>query len=201
MTRNYSHTADALPAGNRPVTLSFDSRKAQVKFFQGTWIFKRSENEYERISIGRFGGVRSDRKYQLNGQWKTGIDGLELTWDDGMRGQLLKIGDAFVYLEFAAGRPLDGIPNRILNVAPTLLDRLGDPSQVAYQRAANIVTAASQHPANPAKPKRPAQAFNNAPWWWPLWTDPKQEETAEPALIPETETERPADKKSWIWPF
>ena len=63
-----------------------------------------------------------------------------------MRGQLLKIGDAFVYLEYAAGRPLDGIPNRILNVAPTQLDRLGDPSQVAYQRAANIVEAASQYP-------------------------------------------------------
>ncbi|MGB0418187.1 MAG: hypothetical protein ACPGF8_01220 [Opitutales bacterium] len=201
VTRNYSHTADALPAGNRPATLSFDSRKAQVKFFQGTWIFKRSANEYERISIGRFGGVRSDRKYQLNGQWKTGVDGLELTWDDGMRGQLLKIGDAFVYLEYAAGRPLDGIPNRILNVAPTLLDRLGDPSEVAYQRAANIIEAASQYPASPTKPKRPAHALNNAPWWWPLWTDPKQEETAEPALIPESEAERPASKKSWIWPF
>lgn len=199
--RNYSYEANAQAPVGQPASLSFDSRKAQVKFFQGTWIFQRSASEYERISIGRFGGVRSDRKYQLHGQWKSGVDGLELTWDDGMRGQLLKIADAFVYLEYAAGRPLDGIPNRILKVAPTQLDRLGNPSQVAYQQAAKIVLAASQYPANPIKPKRPAKALNKAPWWWPLWTDPAQEETVEPDLIPETKTEHPVNKKSWIWPF
>lgn len=201
VTRNYSHEEKALLANAHSASLSFNSRKEQVKFFQGTWIFERSENEYERISIGRFGGARSDRKYQLNGLWKTNENGLDFTWDDGMRGQLLQLADAFVYLEYAAGRPLDGIPNRILKVAPVQLDRLGEPSQAAHQAAAKLLAAASQYTANPAKPESPAQALNKAPWWWPLWTDPAQKEAAESVLIPASETESPARKKSWVWPF
>ena len=201
ITRNYSDLAKVSPSEDHLTSLSFDSRKEQIKFFQGTWILERSASEYERISIGRFGGVRSDRKYQLNGQWKTAQDGLDFTWDDGMRGQLLKIADAFIYLEYAAGRPLDGIPNRILKVAPIQLDRLSDSSQVAQQQAASIVAAASQYPTNPAKPTQPAQARNKAPRWWPLWTYPAPKEAAEPALIPEPVTEHPARKKSWVWPF
>ena len=154
ITRNYSHPTKDLPVNTKPTSLSFSSRKEQVKYFQGIWIFERAEKEFERISIGRFGGARSDRKYQLNGKWLAHEDGLNLSWDDGMRGQLLYIVDAFVYLEYAAGRPLDGIPNRILKVAPSQLDRLGDENQVAHKDAAYLLETAKQYPNKPKRPHK-----------------------------------------------
>ena len=48
------------------------------------------------------------------------MDGQDIfmRWDDGMRSILNPSGHGFILYEYAAGRPLDGVPTRIFPAAP-----------------------------------------------------------------------------------
>jgi hypothetical protein len=179
--------------------IAFSSRKNARLFYRGTWLVKRGTT-FERIEIERFGGLQTSLDRSLEGNWlMTGQD-IFMRWDDGMRKVLSPIGNGFVLYEYKPGRPLDGVPTRLLPATPAdgpkLTQHLKGRKDVAQQMRA-LAEAAGVDPdtANAgwgntfmrwAWPFGGEQASgspdtlldagyedSNAqdPWWWPFWSE------------------------------
>jgi len=175
----------------------FDNRRSALEFYRGGWIIKRGQKLFESIQIGRFGGLQSSRKDALAGSWRMDGQDIFMRWDDGMRSILNPIGHGFILCEYAAGRPLDGVPTRILAAAPIdstkLQQQIKDRKAIHYntlelsqsaqthfkfterswsRRLVNWVWPFSDKTPNMLAPKEVKQtADSQDPWWWFLWSD------------------------------
>jgi len=178
----------------------FANNKDANRFFRGFWIIQHPAEQFERIEIGRFGGLSSSADRSLAGTWRRTGQDLSMRWDNGIRHVLSPVGEGFLLYEYKPGRPLDGVPNRILPTAPEDVTKLAAHMQgqrnVAAQmlelaEAAGVIATAEDRawgqtfmrwawPFNddPASQSTAtlhqtsiAPAMTLNPWWWPLWSE------------------------------
>jgi len=200
--------------------VAFASRKEARNFYRGDWIIPRRDDRFERVSIGRFGGLATSADRDLQGSWLMSGQDVYFRWDDGQRGILSPVGWGFVLYEYQPGRPLDGVPSRIFPAAPANAEKLSahlqDRAEVA-ERMLEMAEAAGIAPDTTqagwgrtfmrwAWPfgeddEASAEALLEAefaeskdPWWWPVWSERpvEAEETAEEPAAEEG-AEEPAE--------
>ena len=93
--------------------IAFPSRKAARNFYRGEWIIQHRADAYEKVVLGRFGGLDNlARPHTRRFLMMSGQD-IFMRWDDGMRKIPSPIADGFLLYEYKPGRPLDGVPTRI----------------------------------------------------------------------------------------
>lgn len=199
--------------------IAFSSRKNANIFYRGYWIIQRSEKAFERITIGRFGGLKTSADSTLQGTWRMTGQDIFMRWDDGMRKVLSPVGQGFLLYEYKPGRPLDGVPTRIFSATPDDAEKLAahmaGRQDVAEQirslaEAAGVTTNPEDNGwgqtfmrwAWPFSEDDQAQSteallqegFETSgtldPWWWPFWSEkPLSEDEAETETSTEVETE------------
>lgn len=174
--------------------IAFSSRKAARQFYRGSWVIQRAEDDYEQIEIGRFGGLKTSRDEDLKGDWLMSGQDIFMRWDDGMRAILSPVGQAFVLYSYKPGRPLDGIPTRVLAAAPA------DTSKLAEHLRGR--EAAAQHMLELAEAAGISTSAENAGWgrsfmrWaWPF------DSTAEADATEESIADDSKVQDPWWWPF
>jgi hypothetical protein len=177
--------------------IAFSSRKQALEFYRGAWIVALDDNSFERIEIGRFGGLSTSKDPSLEGNWRMTGQDIFMRWDDGIRKVLNPIGHGFLIYEYKPGRPLDGVPSRILSATPAdatkLAQHLKGREQVAQQMLE--MAAAAGVSATPAS-NNWGQTFMR--WAWPFSDDEPAPTTGE---LLEQGFEQSTDSDPWWWPF
>ncbi len=176
--------------------IAFSSRKNARAFYRGTWIVRRGENAYERIEIGRFGGLSSSRNRKTEGTWQMEGQDIFMRWDDGMRNVLSPIGQGFLLYEYKPGRPLDGVPTRILPAAPADASKLAEHLKGREDVARQILDLAEAAGIDPAE-QDAGWGRTFARWVWPFGED----KTPAPDKLLEEGYDAPDDEDPWWWPF
>lgn len=199
--------------------IAFSSRKNANIFYRGFWIVQRSENAFERIEIGRFGGLKTSVDNTLQGTWRMTGQDIFMRWDDGMRKVLSPVGQGFLLYEYKPGRPLDGVPTRIFSATPDdaakLAAHMAGRQDVAEQmRSLAEAAGVTTNPEDTGwgqtfmrwawpfseedQPQSTAALLQEgfetsgtlAPWWWPFWSEkPIVEDEPEADTATEVETE------------
>lgn len=187
--------------------IAFSSRKLARDFYRGDWVVRRGEKTYERMELARFGGLSTSTDRSLNGQWRLSGQDVFMRWDNGMRKILSPVGRGFVLYEYKPGRPLDGVPTRVLAAAPAdtakLVEHLEGRENVAAQmqemaQAAGIESVAQDDAGWGRTFARWAWPFAGEddamsseemlaeefepedakdPWWWPFWSENPQKDS------------------------
>ncbi len=178
--------------------LAFSSRRNAQRFYRGDWLVQRGPNDFERIGVGRFGGLDTSRSRDLDGEWRLSGQDLFMLWSDGTRRIISPVGNGFVLYEYRAGRPLDGIPTRIHATVPAeakkLEEHLADRAEVARQLHDLAEASGVEEPAREAGWGRTFMR-----WAWPFGGAEESPETAEELLEEEF---APSDRNDpWWWPF
>jgi len=199
--------------------IAFASYKDANAFYRGSWIIQHRAEAYELIEISRFGGLKTSSDRTLEGTWRMTGQDIFMRWDDGMRKVLSPIGYGFVLYEYKPGRPIDGVPTRILPATPQdaakLVENLQGRKIVAQQmhelaEAAGINTTPddtglgqtfmrwawpfSEDEAPQSTDALLQEGYETGgtldPWWWPFWSEkPINEDTTETEASTDVETE------------
>lgn len=193
--------------------IAFSSRKNARAFYRGTWLVKISEDTYERIELGRFGGITTTRSRNMEGSWRMDGQDIFLRWDNGSRQVLSPVGQGFILYDYKPGRPLDGVPTHTYPAAPADASKLAEHLQgredvarqmLALSEAAGVAPVTedagwgrtfarwawpfSEDEAPTSTDALLEEGYEKAdesdPWWWPFWSE--QPETEKPAAIEET---------------
>ncbi len=98
--------------------IPFTSRKKMRQFYLGTWLVQHNKESFEKIEIGRFGGLSTSQDPSLKGNWLIKEQDIFMRWDTGMRKILSPIGRGFVLYTYKSGQPVDGIPTSVLPTTP-----------------------------------------------------------------------------------
>lgn len=189
------------------ISVAFTSRKEAIQFYRGEWIVRHREDAYEKIQLGRFGGLSTSRSADIEGTWQMSGQDIFMRWNDGIRRILSPIADGFLLYEYKAGRPLDGIPSRIHPTAPTDAKKLAthlNSRETAAQSILEMARAIGIEPSDsdgfgsnfsrwawPFSKKDDTDTSSalfsedtiadrpdlNNPWWWPLWSEKQVPET------------------------
>jgi hypothetical protein len=196
----------------------FSSRKNANLFYRGAWIIQHSVNRFERIEIGRFGGLKSSSDSSLEGSWRMTGQDIFMRWDNGMREVLSPVGQGFLLYQYKPGRPLDGVPTRILPATPAdrakLAAHIQGRQDVAEQmlqlaEAAGVTSKPAETgwgqtfmrwawpfgeqntpQSTEALLQEGFEASNTIdPWWWPFWSEPLASE--QPPAAPATTEVKP----------
>lgn len=173
----------------------FASRSSAREFYRGAWIVQRGAQAYERIEIERFGGLASNRKKQLEGSWRMDGQDIFMRWDDGMRSILNPLGRGFLLYEYAPGRPLDGVPNRIFPAAPTEASKLAEHLQSRKAVTRQVLELAATAGLN-LQQEEAGWGRTFARWAWPFGEDAAAE-----GLEPLEGAEQPGSQDPWWWLF
>jgi len=177
--------------------IAFSSRKNANEFYRGFWIVQLGENTFERIQIGRFGGLSTSNDSSLQGNWRMTGQDIFMRWDDGMRKVLSPIGHGFLLYEYKPGRPLDGVPSRMFSAAPAdaakLTTHLKGREDVAQQM---LALAEAAGVSNTPESNDWGQTFMR--WAWPFSEDETAHSTGE--LLAQG-FEEPTSPDPWWWPF
>jgi hypothetical protein len=190
---NYSAEREIFTGG-----IAFSSRKVARDFYRGDWIVKYDENQFERIEIGRFGGLSSTIERGLEGDWRMQGQDIFMRWDDGMRKILSPIGRGFVLYEFRPGRPLDGVPTRIRAAAPADSAKLAEHLKGREDVAEQILNMAEAAGIDPSQQSEAGWGRTFARWAWPFGED--ETATTPKAMLDEAYAP-PAETDPWWWPF
>ena len=174
--------------------IAFTSRKSARAFYRGNWIIRRSETVFERIGVKRFGGLTTSADRSLDGQWRQSGQDIFMRWDDGMRKILSPVGEGFVLYEFRPGRPLDGVPTRVLAATPA------NTAKFEKHLAGRSIVAEEVHKMAMAAGLSEEEETNIGRtftrWVWPFGES--ESESAEELLAEEF---APEEDNSWWWPF
>lgn len=188
--------------------IAFSSRKNARIFYRGTWLIRLAEKSYERIEVGRFGGLTTSLDRKNEGSWRMDGQDIFMRWDNGQRRILSPVGDGFVLYEFKPGRPLDGVPTRALQAAPADASKLAQHLKGREDVARQMLALAEAAGIDPTEQEAGwgrtfarwawpfgeddsattaallAQGYEEAtesdPWWWPFWSE-SQKDSATPA--------------------
>ena len=178
--------------------IAFSSSKTARAFFRGDWLVRRGDENFERIGLKRFGGLETSADRSLEGQWRLLGQDVFMRWDNGMRKILSPVGQGFVLYEYRPGRPLDGVPTRVLAATPVDLEKFEEHLRGRTEVAEQMRQMAAAAGINPAQQDDAGWGRSFARWVWPFEGDDSQA-TAEELLTGEYEAEEPADP--WWWPF
>lgn len=212
------------------VGVAFASRKDALRFYRGEWIVRHRQDAYEKLQLGRFGGLATSRGRDIEGNWQMSGQDIFMRWNDGVRRVLSPIADGFLLYEYKPGRPLDGIPTRIYPAAPAdpqkLASHLGDRDNAARSmleqaRAVGIEPDESRGlgsnfsrwvwPFGKSDEKETSPALFtegssadrpdlNNPWWWPLWSEKQPSAAEENEEAAELAGTAPAEKPGTLTP-
>jgi hypothetical protein len=178
--------------------IAFPGQKEARNFYRGEWLVRRGEETFERLTLSRFGGLETSRNRSLGGQWRLSGQDLFMRWDDGIRKIISPVGQGFVVYEYRPGRPLDGVPARVLPAAPAdggkFEKHLKDRAEVA-ERMREMASAAG---VTPDQREDSGWGRSFARWVWPFKEDETGTSTDE-MLTEEFEPDEGADP--WWWPF
>ena len=177
--------------------IAFSSRKDARAFYRGDWVVKLADERFERIDIGRFGGLSSSAERGLEGDWRMQGQDIFMRWDDGMRKILSPVGRGFVLYEYAPGRPLDGVPTRIRAAAPADSGKLAEHLKGRKDVAQQMASLAEAAGIDPSQQQDAGWGRTFARWAWPFGED---EAAASDALLQE-EYEAASEPDPWWWPF
>ncbi len=185
----------------------FANRADAISFYRGSWIVQLAEDTFERIEIGRFGGLKTSADDTLYGNWSMSGQDIFMSWDDGIREILKSVGNGFLIYEYKPGRPMDGVPTRIFSAAPENVSKLAKYMEGQKEVAIALLdhvkstgfTAASKDSgwgqelvnwawpfgdssedvplANAHTPSDTQSSKRIDPWWWPLWSENPSIET------------------------
>lgn len=197
----------------KTVGAAFTDRRDATSFYRGSWIIQRSEDTFERIEVGRFGGLKTSADSTLYGNWRMAGQNIFMNWDDGMRNILRSVGNGFLLYEYKPGRPIDGVPTRIFSATPEdarkLAEHMGGRKAIAskllslaeeagatadmtgagwgktfMRRAWPFGGQSEEDSPDALLENRFALSPNANPWWWPFWSEIPVSDMAE------TQTER-----------
>lgn len=178
--------------------LAFSSRKLARNFYRGNWIVERGEDRFEQIELARFGGLQTSADRSLDGQWTLSGQDVFMRWDDGLRKILSPVGRGFVLYEYKPGRPLDGVPSRVLAAAPADVSKLSEHLRDREDVAAQMQQMADAAGMDPAGQDDAGWGRTFARWAWPFGGE-AEARTTEALLAEEFEPEE--DRDPWWWPF
>ena len=174
--------------------IAFSTRKQARQFYRGTWIIRHADNTLEHIVIGRFGGLSTSLDRSLKGDWLMNGQDIFMRWDNGMRTILSPVGLGFVLYSYKPGRPLDGIPTKVLTAAPAEIAKLTQHLE-GRQAVANHILELANAAGIETTAKDQGWGRTFMRWAWPF--DSKKESTAEPSdEVVSAENDDP-----WWWPF
>jgi hypothetical protein len=182
--------------------LAFSSRNVARSFYRGDWIIQRGNDSFERIDLARFGGLSTSADSSLGGQWTLSGQDVFMRWDDGMRKILSPVGRGFVLYEYRPGRPLDGVPTRVLAAAPADTSKLDEHLRGRAGIAQQMKQMAEAAGIDPATQEAAGWGRTFARWVWPFGNDSDsvaKPESAEALLAEEFEPANSGDP--WWWPF
>ena len=177
--------------------IAFSSRKNASLFYRGNWIIQRSEKTFERVEISRFGGLSTSTDSSLEGTWRMTGQDIFMRWDDGMRKVLSPVGQGFLLYEYQPGRPLDGVPTRILSAAPEDAAKFAAHLQ-GRQDVAEQMLSLAEAAGVTASPEDADWGQTFMRWAWPFGEDDAPQSTD--ALIQES-FEGSDRNDPWWWPF
>ena len=177
--------------------IAFSSRKNASLFYRGNWIIQRSEKTFERVEISRFGGLSTSTDSSLEGTWRMTGQDIFMRWDDGMRKVLSPVGQGFLLYEYQPGRPLDGVPTRILSAAPEDAAKFAAHLQ-GRQDVAEQMLSLAEAAGVTASPEDADWGQTFMRWAWPFGEDDAPQSTD--ALIQEG-FEGSDRNDPWWWPF
>ncbi|PXA05439.1 hypothetical protein DDZ13_00800 [Coraliomargarita sinensis] len=178
--------------------LAFSSRKVARAFYRGDWLVRRGNGKYERLELARFGGLTTSKDRSLDGQWTMTGQDVFMRWDDGMRKVLSPVGHGFVLYEYRPGRPLDGVPTRILAAAPEDTAKLAEHLEGRKDVAQQMRQMAEAAGIDPTTQEDAGWGRTFARWAWPFGNE-EGGVTTEEMLAEEFEPEASSDP--WWWPF
>ncbi|MFP4203325.1 MAG: hypothetical protein ACLFS4_03225 [Opitutales bacterium] len=184
--------------------VAFQNRNSARKFYRGEWVIKRGETTFERIKIGRFGGLESSRDTQLSGDWRMEGQDLFMRWADGVRKVLSPIGHGFLLYEYEPGRPIDGVPTRVFQAAPADPDKLAEHLKGREAVSRRVLELAKSAGLDPDAGTRGwGRTFMR--WAWPFSEEAEEEKEGPSAEdAPSEEDKSQQDKASespWWWPM
>ncbi|MGJ8637844.1 MAG: hypothetical protein ACSHYA_00500 [Opitutaceae bacterium] len=190
--------------------IAFTSRKNARTFYRGTWLVRINEDAYERVELGRFGGLTTSSNHKVEGSWRMDRQDIFMRLDNGQRRILSPVGNGFIIYEYKPGRPLDGVPTRILTATPAdaskfeqhLKGRKDVSRQMLALAEAAGISPSEQNagwgrtfarwawPFGETSPNTSAnellkEAYEEKseanPWWWPFWNESSLDESNKPA--------------------
>ncbi|MEC7273775.1 MAG: hypothetical protein VXU48_00860, partial [Verrucomicrobiota bacterium] len=181
------------------VGIAFSSRKDARTFYRGDWIFQIDEEHFQRVEIGRFGGLKTSTKTDLEGDWRMQGQDIFMRWDDGMRLVLSPIGRSFVVYEYKPGRPLDGVPTRTLAATPADSTKLDEHLKGRINVAQQIIQLAQAAGIDQSQKDESGWKRNFARWVWPFGEN--EDDAIKAADILEEEYDGNAGTDPWWWPL
>lgn len=176
--------------------IAFTSRKQARAFYRGDWVIRRGDTVFERIEIKRFGGLSTSAERSLDGQWRQSGQDIFMRWDNGMRKILSPVGEGFVLYEFRPGRPLDGVPTRVLAGAPANTAKF-EKYLAGRTNVAEQVREMAMAAGIPESERSGGWGRTFARWAWPFGGESESENTDE-LLAAEYS---PESEDPWWWPF
>ncbi|MGC6455711.1 MAG: hypothetical protein ACON39_06240 [Coraliomargaritaceae bacterium] len=180
------------------VAVAFSSRKDAIQFYRGDWLVRHRKDAYEKIRLGRFGGLSTSRNPDIEGSWLMSGQDIFMRWNDGIRRILSPIADGFLLYEYKPGRPLDGIPTRIHPAAPADAKKLATHLNSRESAAQAILEMAREAGIEPNDSDGFGSNFSR--WAWPF--SKQTEKSASSALFSEESiAERPDLNTPWWWPL
>ena len=166
---------------NSNISLDQFNYKSLLRFYRGEWIIldETRPEALEFMKFNRFGGVDLASSIKIRGSWYLSGKECLINLEDGIRMRLKYVGSSFLIFKYAANRPLDGYPNKILRSAPLdsqklnllnaevyftskLLEQVGQLKTKEKKGISLIPDWSDRQIINP---------LPSSPWWWPLWSD------------------------------
>ncbi|MGB0743693.1 MAG: hypothetical protein ACPGSB_04125, partial [Opitutales bacterium] len=178
--------------------IAFSSRKVARAFYRGDWLVRRSSGKFEKIELARFGGLKTSTDRSLDGQWTLSGQDVFMRWDDGMRKILSPLGRGFVLYEYRPGRPLDGVPTRILPAAPADTAKLAEHLEGREEVAKQMRQMAEAAGIDPEAQEQAGWGRNFARWVWPFGNEDGSLSSEE---MLEQEFAAEDNDDPWWWPF
>ena len=178
--------------------IAFTDPQNVSSFYRGAWIVQRTPETFERIDIGRFGGLKTSMDHTLEGDWRMSRQDIFMRWDDGIRKILSPIGQGFLLYEYKSGRPLDGVPTRIFSATPQNAKKLATQTKGQKTAAKQLLNLAEANGMFTSNKKETGWEQSFARWAWPF-DKAETSQPAEPLLQPTVDSSDTINP--WWWPF
>ncbi len=178
---------------------AFLNRKNAAQFYRGSWIVQLAEDAFERIEIGRFGGLKTSKDSTLYGNWRMSGQDIFMNWDDGLRKVLSPVGNGFLLYEYKAGRPIDGVPTKIFSATPEDVGKLMEYMKGQATIAISLLRLAEEAGVTSSSANSTGLGQSFMRWAWPFGDQVKSTSLSETPLLIDFTSPKALDP--WWWPL